>query len=98
MIIVTHEAEKAFNKEINNQAKIYRILMGCSACGGVSFGLEEETDLNLDDQTEKHQGFTLVYSNEVADYLDNARVDYHTDEYGGHFIVESSYGSSACWL
>jgi|GEM_PF-1864745 len=98
-IEVTKEALSALiNDQKQHGTSLFRILSGCAACGGLSFGLAPETQITNEDLSEQHGQLTLVYSTEVADYLDNAKLDHHIDSYGSHYIIESSYGSSACWL
>lgn len=96
---ITPEAINALKKErMEKGVSSYRILTGCASCGGLSFALLKDKRVNKEDLTERHQGIQLIYTKDVAEVLDQAKLDHHTDEYGDHFIMESSYGSSVCWL
>ncbi|WP_211204036.1 HesB/IscA family protein [Chloroherpeton thalassium] len=74
-----------------------RVATGCAACGGLSFALDFNTKKKPDDALVPHDKWEFAVGREVQELVENITIDYVENEFGGNFIIETAYGTSACW-
>ncbi|MBC8044091.1 MAG: iron-sulfur cluster assembly accessory protein [Rhizobacter sp.] len=76
---------------------LVRLAAGCAGCSGMAVGMDFNARPQDDDVLYPESGFEVLIARDIAEYVDGTKIDYVDNEFGGNFIVENPYGSSACW-
>jgi len=99
-IKITKGAEEKID-DLTNTGEVedgtIRVATGCAACGGLSFALDFNTTKMPGDALISDHKWEFAVGKEVQELVENITIDYVENEFGGNFLIETEYGTSACW-